>query len=87
MSNNYSATQSGKVCLHESGTQVESEFGTGPEFVLSTDRGFICGCEILQVSEQFCCRLNCNFLHTGYCCLMPNTLQSAHSENCRLILL
>lgn len=50
MSNNYSTTQSGEVCLHQSGIQLESEFGMGPEFVLSIGTGFICGCDILQVS-------------------------------------
>lgn len=87
MSNNYSATQSGKVRLHQSGIQPESGFGMGPELALSTDAGFFCGCDILQVSEQFCLRLNCHFLPIVYCCSMPNMLQPAHSANYRLILL
>lgn len=87
MNNNYSTIQSGKVCLHQSGIQLESEFGPGPELVLSTDRGFVCGCDTLQVSEHFCLRLNCHFLLFGYCCSMPNMLQPAHSANYRLILL
>lgn len=40
--------------MHQSGIQLESEFGMGPEFVLSTDTGLNCGCDILRESEQFC---------------------------------
>lgn len=51
MSNNYSYNESGKVGICRSGVQLESEFGMGPVFVLSADRVFIRGYDILQEGE------------------------------------
>ena len=71
------------MCICRSGIQLESEFGLGPVFVLSTDTVFICGCDILQEGEQSCLTLNCYFLRTGYCRSMPNMLHTVHSANHR----